>query len=218
MRDHFGSTLLSEITAEEIDAWLKQMPVSQRTRERHRSYAVQIFNKARKLVSSNPAEEIAPYRSDDKEIHVLSPEEVTRLLEVACPETEHLYAIAAFAGMRWTEIEQLDWVNVRDKDIIVTAGTAKTRSHRALRWPFLKRTRSILSIEPKLHDGLHKALGHLRDCFGRGEAMPQIPADKTCDAPLNRGRIAFFPIIQVFKDSIYLARPLSPTDVTPTTT
>jgi hypothetical protein len=42
------------------------MPVS----ERHRSYAVQIFNKAEKLISSSPAEEIATYRSGDREIHV----------------------------------------------------------------------------------------------------------------------------------------------------
>jgi site-specific recombinase XerD len=89
MRDHFGSTLLSEISAEEIDTWLKQMPVCQRTRERHRSYAVQIFNKAKKFVPVNPAQEIDTFKSDDKEIHVLSVEEVTRLLEVACSETKH---------------------------------------------------------------------------------------------------------------------------------
>ena len=45
IKDHFGSMLLSVITPTEIDNWLKRMPVSQRTRERHRSYAVQIFNR-----------------------------------------------------------------------------------------------------------------------------------------------------------------------------
>jgi hypothetical protein len=58
MKDHFGAAILSEITTEEIEEWLRQMPVSQRTRERHRWYAVQILNKAKKFLSANPAEEI----------------------------------------------------------------------------------------------------------------------------------------------------------------
>jgi hypothetical protein len=40
-------------------------------------------------------------------------------------------------------------------------------------------------IEPELHDRFHKALGHLCNCFGRGEAMPQIPAHKACDTRLS---------------------------------
>jgi hypothetical protein len=43
IKTRFGSMLLSDITTEEIDDWLKEIPVSQRTRERHRSYTVQIL-------------------------------------------------------------------------------------------------------------------------------------------------------------------------------
>jgi hypothetical protein len=73
--DRFGSTSLSEITFAEITAWLNRMDVAQRTRKRHRSYTVQIFNAAirAKLIAVNPALEIATYRSDDKEANCRSP-------------------------------------------------------------------------------------------------------------------------------------------------
>jgi site-specific recombinase XerD len=100
--DRFGSTLLSEISTPEIKAWLKAMPVAPRTKERHRSYTVQIFNAAKRsgLVPENPAEFIPVFKSEDEEIHVLTPEEVQRLLQAACEETRPLYAIAAFAGSK----------------------------------------------------------------------------------------------------------------------
>ena len=93
--------LLAEITPGDLTMWLNTMPVAPRTRERHRAYAIQVFNAATRigLVTTNPAEDIPVFKnSKDEEISVLSPEQVQRLLECACEETKPLYAIAAFAG------------------------------------------------------------------------------------------------------------------------
>jgi hypothetical protein len=175
LKAEFGSRLLSEITAQDLERWLAKMPLALRTKKRHRGYALQIFNaaKLRKLIVSNPVEEIEGYRgrkNDDSEIHILTPEQLKTLLAKSDPEIKPLYAIAAFAGIRWDEIEQTDAlmtaakadalasrINFYDKQIAVveselqegTLNVAKTikKRRRRQRKPAIEPV--IVTAEPK---------------------------------------------------------------------
>jgi hypothetical protein len=56
LRDRFGSTMLCDITTDDLFQWLSHLPIHSITKERHRSYSIQIFNvaKFRRLVQENP--------------------------------------------------------------------------------------------------------------------------------------------------------------------
>jgi len=135
LKAEFGSRTLSDITPQELERWLDRMSVALRTKKRHRGYALQIFNaaKRRKLIVSNPVEEIEAYRgkkNDEGEIRVLTPEQVTKLLASADAEIRPLYAIATFAGVRWEEIEKMTWEDIKENEIVIGARIAKGRSRR----------------------------------------------------------------------------------------
>lgn len=134
LETYFGETILAEITPQSLTAWLSEMPLALRSKKRHRGYGNQILEAARKrgYLASNPMKEVAPIKEngDGEEISILTPEEVERLLRTADEEMRPLYAIAAFAGVRWGEIARLDWSDIREAEIVVKANAAKTRSRR----------------------------------------------------------------------------------------
>ena len=142
------------------------------TKGKHRSYSIQIFNvaKSRKLVQENPAEAIPKFKTRVDEIHILTPEQVKHLLECACDETRHLYAIAAFAGIRWGEIEKLTWEHIKEKGIIVTAQNAKTPSRR------------VVDIKPALESFLspvRDATGSLLPRWTKGPSVRRLDRLRT---------------------------------------
>jgi integrase len=134
----FGSELLVTITPEALSAWLGAMPLADRSKRRHRGYAHQVFEAALKkgYLASNPVKAVETFRpwngNDEEEITILRPEEVSRLLACACDETRPLYAIAAFAGVRWSELEKLEWSDIREAEIVIKAAKSKTRSRRVV--------------------------------------------------------------------------------------
>jgi integrase len=135
LEGYFGDQLLIGITAEALTEWLEAMPLADRSKRRHRAYAHQVFELAlkRRYIQFNPVKAVETIKANgnDEEITILTPEEVTTLLAAADDETRPLYAIAAFSGLRWSEIERLEWESdIREHEIVVKAGKSKTRSRR----------------------------------------------------------------------------------------
>jgi integrase len=67
---------------------------------------------------------------EDGPIEIYTPDEITRLLKAASSDFRPCLAIGAFAGLRSSEIERLDWSDVRlvDRFIEVRARKGKKRS------------------------------------------------------------------------------------------
>jgi integrase len=130
----FAGRLIAEITAAEIDDWLRSIPLEPLTRNNHRRVISMLFSYAmlRRYCSENPVIQTAKARVKAKPVGVLTPEQTKRLLECADAMLQPALAIGAFAGLRHAEIVRLDWREVHlDRGFIeITAAKSKTASRR----------------------------------------------------------------------------------------
>lgn len=119
----FGERMVNTITHVEIEGWLhnrQQSPVS--TNKFIQLLSI-MFARAIKggYLDSNPTEKVERARVRESEIGILAPDELTKLLKKADLRILPVFAIGAFAGLRRSEIERLDWsdVNLTKKQIRV---------------------------------------------------------------------------------------------------
>jgi integrase len=128
----FGSRHVAEITTSDIDQWLRQLGLGSVSRNSFRRRLVTLFKFAKTSgwCRTIPAAESARVREVSEEIGILTPSELSGLLKVASEETIPYWTIGAFAGLRASEIERLDWVDVNLRHIRVRAKHAKTASRR----------------------------------------------------------------------------------------
>jgi integrase len=130
--DDFGTRVIAEITTADIDEWLRELnlgPVSRNT-FRRRLVTLFKFAKTRGWCRTIPAAESTRVREVSDEVGILTPKELEGLLAVASQDTVPYWAIGAFAGLRASEIERLDWEDVNHRHIRVRAKHAKTASRR----------------------------------------------------------------------------------------
>ncbi|MDQ2919326.1 MAG: site-specific integrase, partial [Verrucomicrobiota bacterium] len=154
--EDFGARPIAEITTREIDQWLRQLGLSAVSRNTFRRRLVTLFKfaKINGWCRTVPASESTRVREVSEEVGILTPKELSGLLATASEETIPYWTIGFFAGLRASEIERLEWEDIKfdQRSIRVKAKNAKTASRRLvkiqpnlLKWllPYKGRTGSV---------------------------------------------------------------------------
>ena len=143
----FAGRLLATISSEEIDDWLRSLPVAGLTWNNFRRVVGSLFafGCTRKWCVENPVASVGKAKVKPGDVGVLTPQQIATLLAGAPADTIPALAIGAFAGLRRAELERLDWskVRLRKKLIEVTAATSKTAARRFI--PIRPNLRSLLA-------------------------------------------------------------------------
>ena len=111
----FGESNIGTIRTEQIEAWLIKTFPHPVTRNNNRRVLVNFFNfaKARKYIDVNPATEVATSKQVGKEVGVLEPKQVKKLLAHADSKILPYFAIGAFSGIRPEELLKLEWSDIK---------------------------------------------------------------------------------------------------------
>jgi integrase len=163
----FGNRLIAGVMVEELDNWMRNLPLSQKSRANYRAVIGVLFSfaKRRRMIDSNPIEFTARPKLVDKAPEIFTVDELRSLLETAnrvAPDVVPMLAIGAFAGLREAEIQRLDWseIDLVSGHIEVKASKAKSARRR------------IIPIQPNL-------AGWLRPFTGlTGRVAPSSPRRK----------------------------------------
>ena len=145
----FGNSPVAAITVEEIDNWLRDLPLSPQSRVNYRSVVGVLFSHATKrgLIDLNPITRTAKPKKPNVPPGIFVVDELHALLEAANrihPGVVPMLAIGAFAGLRDAEIKRLDWSEVDLARGHVEIKAAKAKSAR----------RRIIPIQPNLGEWL----------------------------------------------------------------
>jgi len=130
----FPDRTVAEITTAEVDDWLSGLRLAPVTRNTFRRDLRTLFSfvATRSYCTENPVVQTTKAKEIDGDVQILTVEQTAKLLECAEAETLPFWAIGAFAGLRRSEIERLDWAQVDFESglIEVKARHSKTAKRR----------------------------------------------------------------------------------------
>jgi integrase len=120
-----------DVTATDLRKWLDGMKLSPRSLNNFRSTIGSLFNfaKKRKWLPKDHDEILAVDVIDEgeKEICIHTPKELHELISRSDPRFVPFLVIGAFAGLRSSEIERMDWKHIKGDFIEVQAKKGKRK-------------------------------------------------------------------------------------------
>ena len=134
-----GETAVHEISSHDIERWMDQLKWGPSARDKNRTALMGFFNYALKheYVRQNPVKKLERPIIDRKTPKAFTPAQVERLMRAAQkhrPAMVPYLAIGLFAGLRPTEVKNLNWheINLKSRTIRVLPEVSKTRDARAV--------------------------------------------------------------------------------------
>jgi integrase len=126
----FGTRKVADISAAEIDGWLRdlhQAPISRNTFHLRLNTFFE-FARQRGWVEANPLKDVLRAKVSAGAIGILSVEQSARLLESASEETLPYLAIGLFCGLRSAELERLEWKDIHFEENLVEVPSLKSKT------------------------------------------------------------------------------------------
>jgi integrase len=177
----FGSRSVTTIAVDELDTWLRDLPLSPKSRSNYRANIGVLFSYAeqRGIIDRNPIPRTSKPKLIDRAPEIFTVDELRSLLEAAtrtAPGVVPMLAIGAFAGLREAEIQRLDWSEVDLERGHIEVKAAKAKSAR----------RRIIPIQPNLAAWLRPYAG---------SSGPVVPAGarRKLDRVREEARLATWP-------------------------
>jgi integrase len=128
-----GLVKVCDVSPEMIERYLGKLAISQTSKSNDKRAISRFFSwcaaRPRKWVKGNPASEVTVEQQSRGEPEILTVPQCEKLLRAAERNSMAAYAaVALLAGLRPFEVKRLTWdrVNLTDKEIRVTADSAKT--------------------------------------------------------------------------------------------
>jgi integrase len=122
------------VSAARIQDFLLSLDLAPRTVNNFRTSISNLMTFARMRrylpADSDPLREVAEVKEPHREVGIYTPAEVEWMITNASPEFLPYVVIGAFAGLRQSEIERLDWADVGEKYIRIRGAERRTKSTR----------------------------------------------------------------------------------------